>query len=92
MRRRAKSCLECKELNDVLYRCRYGGEKTWGFLCENCLRLVKKNIKQTTNMVALGKAKRNDEKFCNLYFICLGDNDHRISYRLDKFPTNALIN
>ena len=92
MRKRAKGCFECKELNDVLYRCRYGGEKTWIFLCENCLSLVKKNIKQTINMVALGKAKRNDEKFCNLYFICLGDNDHRISCRLDNFPTNALIN
>ena len=43
-------------------------------------------------MVALGKAKRNDEKFCNLYFICLGDNDHRISCRLDSFATNSLIN
>ena len=43
-------------------------------------------------MVALGKAKRNDEKFFNLYFICLGDNDHRISRRLDSFPTNSLIN
>ena len=42
--------------------------------------------------MALGKAKRNDKKFCNLYFICLGDNDHRISCRLDNFPTNALIN
>ena len=52
----------------------------------------KKNIKQSTNMVALGKAKRNDEKFRNLIFICLGDNDRRISCRLDNFPTNALIN
>ena len=43
-------------------------------------------------MVALGKAKRNDEKFRNLYFICLGDNDHRISCRLDSFPTNSLTN
>ena len=43
-------------------------------------------------MVALGKAKRNDEEFCNLYFICLGVNDHRISRRLDFFSTNALIN
>ena len=92
MRKRAKGCFECKELNDVLYRCRYGGEKTWIFLCENCLSLVKKNMKQTINMVVLGKVKRNDKKFCNLYFICLGDNDHRISRRLDSFPTNALIN
>ena len=43
-------------------------------------------------MVALGKAKRNDEKFCNFYFICLSDNDHRISCRLDSFPTKSLIN
>ena len=43
-------------------------------------------------MVALGKARRNDEKFCNLYFSCLDDNDHRISCRLDNFSTNALIN
>ena len=92
MRKRAKGCFECKELNDVLYRCRYGGEKTWIFLCENCLSLVKKNIKQTINMVALRKVKRNDKKFCNLYFICLDDNDHRISCRLDNFHTNALIN
>ena len=91
MRKREKGCFECKELNDVLYRCWYGGEKTWIFLCENCLSLVKKNIKQTINMVALGKAKRNDEKFCYLNFICLGDNDHRISCRLDRFPTNSLI-
>ena len=43
-------------------------------------------------MVALGKAKRNDKKFCNFYFICLGVNDHRISWRLDNFSTNAIIN
>ena len=92
MRKRAKGCFECKELDDVLYRCRYGGEKTWIFLCENCLSLVKKNIKQSINMAALGKVKRNDKKFCNLYFVCLGDNDHRISCRLDRFPTNSLIN
>ena len=92
MRKRAKGCFECKELNDVLYRCRYGGEKTWIFLCENCLSLVKKNIKQTINMAALGKAKRNDEKFCNFYSMCLGDNDHRIYCRLDSFPTNSFIN
>ena len=42
-------------------------------------------------MVALGKAKRNDEKFFNLNFTGLGDNDYRISCRLDNFPTNALI-
>ena len=42
MRKRAKGCSECKELNDVLYRCRYGGAKTWIFLCENCLSLIKK--------------------------------------------------
>jgi|TARA_A100001011_G_scaffold44557_1_gene41763 hypothetical protein len=43
-------------------------------------------------MVVLGKAKRNDEKIRNLYFVCLGGNDHRISCRLDSFPTNSLIN
>tara|TARA_B100000902_G_scaffold288586_1_gene274777 strand:- start:204 stop:356 length:153 start_codon:yes stop_codon:yes gene_type:complete len=43
-------------------------------------------------MVALGEAKRNDEKFCNFYFICLGDNDHRILCRLDRLPTNSLFN
>ncbi len=91
MRKRAKGCFECEELSDVLYRCRYGREKTWIFLCENCLSLVKKNIKQTTNMVAPGKAKRNDKKFRNIYFICLGDNDYRIFCRLDRFPTNSLI-
>ena len=42
-------------------------------------------------MVGLGKAKKNNEKFCNLYFIRLGDNDNRISYRLESFPTNSLI-
>ena len=65
MRKRAKGCFECKELDDVLYRCRYGGEKTWIFLCENCLSLVKKNIKQSINMAALGKVKRNDKKLQN---------------------------
>ena len=43
-------------------------------------------------MVVLRKAKRNDEKFCNLCFISLGDNDHSISFRLDSFPTNFFIN
>jgi len=43
-------------------------------------------------MVALGKAERNDKKFCNLYFSCLGDNDHRVSCWMDRFPTNSLIN
>ena len=42
MIKRAKSCFEFKELNDVLYRCQYGGEKAWVFLYENCLSLVKK--------------------------------------------------
>ena len=42
MSKRAKGCFECKELNDVLYRCRYGGENTWIFLCEYCLSFVKK--------------------------------------------------
>ena len=91
MRKRAKVCFECKALTDVLYRCRYCGEKAWIFLCENCLSLVKKNIKQTINVEALGKAKRNDEKFCNLYFICMGDNDRRISCRLDDFPPTLLL-
>ena len=92
MIKRAKSCFEFKEINDVLYRCRYGGEKTWIFLCENCLSFVKKKYQADYQIVALGKVIRNCEKFCNLYFICLGDNDHRISCRLDNFPTNALIN
>ena len=39
---------------------------------EKIFKFVKK-ISKAINMVALGKAKRNDEKFCNLYFICLGD-------------------
>ena len=43
-------------------------------------------------MVALGKAKRNDEKFCNLYFMCLGDNDHRKVGGWIASPTNSLIN
>jgi len=43
-------------------------------------------------MVVLGKAKKNNEKFYNLYFICLGINDYRISCRLDRFPTECLIN
>ena len=43
-------------------------------------------------MVELGKAKRIDERSCNLYFICMGDNDNRISCRCDCFSANCLIN
>ena len=43
-------------------------------------------------MVALGKEKRNNEKFYTLYFICLGTNDLRTPCRLDRVPTYHLIN
>ena len=58
--------------------------KTWIFLCENCLSLVKKK-KADYQYGGTGKAKEMMEKFYNLYFICLGDNDHSISCRLDNF-------
>ena len=59
MRKRAKGCFECKELNDVLYRCRYGGEKTWIFLCENCFSLVKKKYQLDYQY---GKSKKAKSK------------------------------
>ena len=43
-------------------------------------------------MVVLGKAKRNNEKFCSFYSICLGGYEHRISCRLDRVPTNYITN
>ena len=43
-------------------------------------------------MVVLGKAKRNNEKFCSFYSICLGGYDYRISCRLDRVPTNYITN
>ena len=43
-------------------------------------------------MVVLGKAKRNDEKFCNLFFVCMSADDNRISFWMDRIPTNYLIN
>ena len=58
MRKRAKGCFECMELNDVLYRCRYGGEKTWIFLCENCLSLVKKKYKADYQYGGTWKSKK----------------------------------
>ena len=58
MRKRAKGCFECKELNDVLYRYRYGGEKTWGFLCENCLSLVKKKYRVDYQYGGTWKSKK----------------------------------
>ena len=46
------------ELNDVLYRCRYGGEKTWIFLCENCLSLVKKKYQADYQYGGTWKSKK----------------------------------
>ena len=80
MKKRAKSCFKFKEHADVLYRCRYGAERAWIFLCKNCLAFIKKNIKLIPNMVALGNAKRNDEKYCNLFFVCMSADDNRISF------------
>ena len=58
MRKRAKGCFECKELNDVLYRCGYDGEKTWIFLCENCLSLVKKKYQADYQYGGTWKSKK----------------------------------
>ena len=58
MRKRAKVCFECKELNDVLYRCPYGGEKTWIFLCKNCLSLVKKKYQADYQYGGTWKSKK----------------------------------
>ena len=59
MRKRTKSCFECKEVDDVLYRCRYGGERTWVFLCENYLSLVKTTLSRLP-ILWHWKAKRNN--------------------------------
>ena len=80
MKKRAKSCFKCKEHADVLYRCRYGAERAWIFLCKNCLAFVKKNIKLITNIVVLGNAKRNDEKSYNLFFVFMSADDNRIPF------------
>ena len=58
MRKRTKSCFECKELNDVMYRCRYGKKKNWGFLCKNFLGLVKENYQRDYQYGGTWKRKK----------------------------------
>lgn len=41
MRNRDKQCQACITNYDILYRCRYGGDNKWYFLCENCLIEIK---------------------------------------------------
>lgn len=41
VRVRSKECQQCKTPGDVLYRCRYGEQKAWVFLCQKCLKEVK---------------------------------------------------
>ncbi len=43
-------------------------------------------------MVVPGKEKRNDEKFCKFFFVCLSAVENTISLWMDQISTNLLIN
>ncbi|MAI84594.1 MAG: hypothetical protein CMM91_06625 [Rickettsiales bacterium] len=42
MRNRTKFCNYCKEEYKTLYRCKYENSKFWEFLCESCIKKIKK--------------------------------------------------
>ena len=58
MRKRTKSCFKCKEHDDVLYRCRYGAERAWIFLCKNCLAFIKKKYQMNYQYGGTWKSKK----------------------------------
>ena len=60
MRKREKSCIECKELHNVLYRCLYGGAKNWIFVCKTCLSSVKEKYQKDYQYGGTWKSKKND--------------------------------
>ena len=59
MRDRTMDCFKCKDQQEVLYRCRFAELKDWVLLCGQCLKEVKSYLRTLTNMVALGRVRRN---------------------------------
>jgi hypothetical protein len=39
--KRTKACYHCEARPEALFRCQYGDDKDWRFLCEACLLQVK---------------------------------------------------
>ncbi|NCV38867.1 MAG: hypothetical protein EBW64_06210 [Betaproteobacteria bacterium] len=58
MRNRDKQCQACIINYDALYRCRYGGESTWYFLCENCLIKIKNKYQDSYQYGGTWKAMK----------------------------------
>ena len=48
MRFRKKSCYECSQVFDVLFRASVDSKYSWKFYCEKCLLIVKKENKDYT--------------------------------------------
>ena len=47
MRIRSKECSDCGVVKDALYRCRYGDQTAWWFLCGSCLTRIKASFADT---------------------------------------------
>lgn len=58
MRNRDKHCQACITNYDILYRCRYGGESAWYFLCENCLIEIKNKYQDSYQYGGTWKAMK----------------------------------
>jgi len=58
MRNRYKQCQACITNYDILYRCRYDGDNTWYFLCENCLIEIKNKYQDSYQYGGTWKAMK----------------------------------
>ena len=57
-RSRTKECNKCKNLKEVLYRCRFEKMKTWIFVCKICIKDIKKSFKYTYQYGGTWKSKK----------------------------------
>ena len=44
MRNREKQCFNCEEIKKTLFRCKYNKKPDWVFICEKCLKKIKKKF------------------------------------------------
>ena len=58
MRSREKNCFNCKNKKPLLYRCRLQSSSDWIFLCDKCLKIVKKKYEDTYQYGGTWKSKK----------------------------------
>ena len=58
MRVRTKECYNCESNNKILYRCRFDDLEDWVFLCNSCLKEIKKVFEDTYQYGGTWKSKK----------------------------------